>query len=311
MCAGCLDLLFIDQSMKGNIVAITRFFDQTLGAKLKNSRWSWGASDEYGRVFLRVWVDQIQHIDSHDEIQIGRKSARLEAQAGHGYDERITHIRAIMKGAEAYGVLCVAIDPDTNGPRRIKYYDEHNLLLLGKITEDNELYYAQIDAHIPVLEIVRTRSTNNPTVNDLKSILSNERTVPTVAEMLVQARIGQGAFRRNVLRIWNSRCAVSSSSTLDVIRASHIKPWRDSTDHERLDPANGLPLLANYDALFDAGLISFDDNGCMIVSSSLNVTERVQLDIIGKRLTTPVSEKTMHYLEFHRTHIFRKDLCRE
>ncbi|MBK6898287.1 MAG: HNH endonuclease [bacterium] len=97
-----------------------------------------------------------------------------------------------------------------------------------------------------------------------------------------------------MLRIWNSLCAVSGSSTLDAIRASHIKPWRDSTDHERLDPANGLPLLANYDALFDAGLISFDDNGCMIVSSILNVTEREQLDVIGKRLQL-LCRSTMQY----------------
>ncbi len=287
-------------------MGITSFFEQTLGAKLKNSRWSWGASDKYGRVFLRVWVDQIRYVDGQEVIQVGSKSARLEAQKGRGHDERLSHIQAINKGAEAYGVLCIATDPATSGARHIDKFDEHTLLRLGSIIDNKAYYLAHIESRISVHDIIR-----NSLASDLKSILSNEQAPSTITEMLVQARIGQGAFRRKVLRIWNSRCAVSGSSTRDAIRASHIKPWRNSTDQERLDPANGLPLLANYDALFDAGLISFDSNGSMIVSSKLNKAEREQLDVIGKQLTATASEQTMQYLSFHRAHIFQKDLKRD
>ncbi|MBK6898288.1 MAG: hypothetical protein IPH09_03160 [bacterium] len=154
--------------MKEYKMAITKFFEQTLGAKLRNSRWSWGATDGFGRVFLRVWVDQIRIIDNQENIQIGGKSARLEAQAGHGQDERISHIQAIIEGAEAFGVLCVARDPATNGPRHIKTFDEHNLLRLGKITEDGELFFAHIESRIPVFEINRTQTIDISLVNDLK-----------------------------------------------------------------------------------------------------------------------------------------------
>lgn len=69
-------------------------------------------------------------------------------------------------------------------------------------------------------------------------------------------------------------CAVSGSTVLDAIRASHNKPWRNANDNERLDPFNGLPLIASFDALFDVGLIAFDENGCLLVSSRLPESER-------------------------------------
>jgi hypothetical protein len=93
-------------------------------------------------------------------------------------------------------------------------------------------------------------------------------------ESLVNARIGQGPFREQVLQLWGRRCALTRSATLAAIRASHIKPWCDSTDEERLDPYNGIPLIASLDALFDAGLISFQSTGKLIVSAKLTTRER-------------------------------------
>jgi predicted restriction endonuclease len=53
-----------------------------------------------------------------------------------------------------------------------------------------------------------------------------------------------------------------------LLRASHIKPWRMSDNSERLDPENGLLLVANLDAAFDAGLLSFTDTGRMLFSAT-------------------------------------------
>ena len=103
----------------------------------------------------------------------------------------------------------------------------------------------------------------------------------TTKAALVSARIGQGRFRADVLRLWGNRCAVTRSVTQKAIRASHITPWRESTDEERLDPYNGLPLLANLDALFDAGLISFDPSGKMLISSQLTAAERGIFGLVG------------------------------
>ncbi|MEX0701447.1 MAG: HNH endonuclease signature motif containing protein [Planctomycetales bacterium] len=122
----------------------------------------------------------------------------------------------------------------------------------------------------------------------------------TTAVALVNARRGQGAFRCEVLGRWENRCAVTGSGTQAAIRASHIKPWRDSTDQERLDPHNGLPLIANLDALFDAGLISFESSGRMIVAPRLSASERRVLGVIEGSLAKKPAAKTAEYLGEHR-----------
>jgi hypothetical protein len=50
------------------------------------------------------------------------------------------------------------------------------------------------------------------------------------------------------------------------LRASHCKPRRDSSNEERLNGENVLPLTPTMDHLFDHGFISYDVSGLLIVS---------------------------------------------
>lgn len=152
--------------------------------------------------------------------------------------------------------------------------------------------------------IVRGGSTGETLCNDLEQILQSPNT-QTVRKALVDARLGQGEFRSNVLRLWDGHCAVSGSSTLVAIRASHIKPWRDSTDQERLDPFNGLPLIANLDALFDAGLISFAESGEILLSEGLDEFERETFQLSNKALARAPSPETARFLRYHRENVFQ------
>ena len=105
---------------------------------------------------------------------------------------------------------------------------------------------------------------------------------------------------------WGNRCSVTRSETLDAIRASHIKPWQVSDDNERLDAYNGLPLVASLDALFDAGLISFESSGALIVSSKLSESEREIFGVnASSSLTKTPPQKTKRYLEYHRDCVFK------
>jgi predicted restriction endonuclease len=72
-------------------------------------------------------------------------------------------------------------------------------------------------------------------------------------------------------------------SVVAALEASHIKRWTDSNNDERLDPNNGILLTANLHRLFDAGLISFDDLGKMIISSKLSKSEQTLLGINNKK----------------------------
>ena len=141
--------------------------------------------------------------------------------------------------------------------------------------------------------------------DDLTKILQQPIST-TMKEALVSARVGQGVFRTRVLQNWGNRCAVSGSITMAAIRASHIKPWRDSTDDQRLDPNNGLPLIANLDALFDAGLITFETSGKIAISPLMNASEVHLFKLDQLSLSKIPTPQTAAFLEYHGENHFKK-----
>ena len=125
----------------------------------------------------------------------------------------------------------------------------------------------------------------------------------TTRTALIDARLGQGRFRKELLRIWDGACAVTGCRVEAILRASHCKPWRASDNAERLDPNNGLLLVANLDALFDAGLITFGDDGSMQVASRVPSKEQQTLGLSGGLARTPEPRLAL-YLAHHREHVF-------
>ena len=278
---------------------INRFFAEILGAKRRNPVWSWGATDPMtNRVFLCVWEDQIETVPDGERIFVARDEPR---RTSPGFAERHKHLDRIQNGAAGFGVVCTAVDPHTEKSKRIDRFDETTLLQLGDFTKENGRTYASIDARVPVEDL----ALDNPILEDVL-IITRKKIDSTTKAALVNARVGQGKFRSEVLELWGNRCAVTGSETCDAIRASHIKPWRHSTDAERLDPNNGLPLVASLDALFDAGLISFASSGTLIVSSVLSKSERRIFGLNSQSLAKPPPQKTALYLAYHRDYVFKK-----
>lgn len=135
---------------------------------------------------------------------------------------------------------------------------------------------------------------------DVKELRDDKKLDLTTRQALIAARRGQGQFRRDLERIWNGCCSVTSCDVKEVLRASHIKPWKLANNKERLDPHNGLLLSATLDALFDRGLISFDRGGSILISSELSSENR---DLLGLhrqvRLSKQPSSRQVRYLEEH------------
>ena len=125
----------------------------------------------------------------------------------------------------------------------------------------------------------------------------------TTRKALIDARLGQGRFRKELLRTWDGACAVTGCRVEAILRASHCKPWRLSDNAERLDPNNGLLLVANLDALFDAGLITFGDDGSMQVASCVPSKEQRTLGLSGGLARNPGPGLAV-YLAHHRGHVF-------
>jgi len=278
--------------------SLTDFYISTLGANLANARWSWGAVNPItNEVFLRVWDDDLEATAEGERVQIYHLDWTGKSP---GYQERRRHIEALRGGAQGYGVVCTKGNPGGDGTARIRRFDRDMLLRLGSVHEDGRRLYAQVLDRVPVEAVARRQTAESTLVPDLTSLLKKG----TTAEALVNARVGQGQFRNAVLRLWGGRCCVTGIETAEAIRASHIKPWRDSTDEERLDPRNGLPLAGTLDGLFDAGLITFDETGTLRVSRRLSPDERERLGIAGARLGRVPDGKTADYLTHHRNVIF-------
>jgi predicted restriction endonuclease len=128
---------------------------------------------------------------------------------------------------------------------------------------------------------------------------------PTQKQQLVQARRGQGIFRSNV-RLNEKKCRITGLHDVRLLIASHIKPWADSSDKEKLDGCNGLFLSPHVDRLFDRGLISFQDDGAMLVSSKLDEAVLDHWNIDKTKNVGAFKPEQCVYLEYHRSKRFKK-----
>jgi hypothetical protein len=122
----------------------------------------------------------------------------------------------------------------------------------------------------------------------------------TTRQALVNARLGQGGYRRRMLTLWNGRCAVTGCSIEAVLVASHAKPWAQATNSERLDHYNGLLLSASLDRLFDRGLISFANDGRMLFSAEIDDEELARIGISRDSTLRSVHERHLPFLASHR-----------
>jgi putative restriction endonuclease len=142
----------------------------------------------------------------------------------------------------------------------------------------------------------------------LDRFVAQTRALPrsTEAERLVVQRVGQDIFRDALMEYWSGRCAVTGIDQPELLRASHSKPWANSTDAERLDVYNGFLLLADIDAAFDCGLITFRDDGIVWVSDKMRASTRSRFENLQIPSTLLLTDAHRNYLSWHRTNKFQR-----
>ena len=123
----------------------------------------------------------------------------------------------------------------------------------------------------------------------------------TEREALIVARRGQGLFKQRVMQLEN-RCRITGVTNPIHLRASHCKPWRDSTNPERLNGENGLLLTPTIDHLFDRGFISFEDSGVLIVSPVAHTPSLNRMGVATDRIVNvgTFSQGQKQFLDYHR-----------
>ncbi|TLS72906.1 HNH endonuclease [Mariprofundus erugo] len=109
--------------------------------------------------------------------------------------------------------------------------------------------------------------------------------------VVTEQRIRQNFFRRAVLSSYRERCCMSGLSDARLLIASHIVPWSEDREN-RLNPRNGLCLSALHDKAFDRGLITLDDDFCVVLSKDLERRDEPFVKqffhpLAGQRITLP------------------------
>jgi len=122
----------------------------------------------------------------------------------------------------------------------------------------------------------------------------------TEAERMVIQRIGQDVFRGALVDYWGGRCPLTGITDPELLRASHIVPWAECSDDQRLDVHNGLLLSALWDAAFDKGLVSFADDGAVLANPRLGETARKVLRLDTAPPITGLREAHRKNLARHR-----------
>ena len=186
------------------------------------------------------------------------------------------NIRECLEGDDRY----ISLNRKGNDmyKRSIDYYSDHLRDDLPSI--DSSLPGKNIDSH-PIV------------------------TTETIA--VINARKGQGIYRKSLEEYWGNSCSVTGTPDSEkgtLLIASHIKPWKSSNNVERLDQFNGLLLVPNLDKAFDCGYITFDKLGNILISSKLNSPSSFG---ISEDLCIPINkldQNHLKYLEYHRNKIF-------
>lgn len=135
--------------------------------------------------------------------------------------------------------------------------------------------------------------------SQIYDVLNDKNLSETEKITLSKARVGQGKFRE-LVSINEKKCRITGIDIPEFLIASHIKPWRLSSNVERVDQDNGLFLTPTIDKLFDRYFISFSNDGKLIISPLLSNETRMKFNLVENAFVGDFSEGQKKYLSHHR-----------
>lgn len=140
--------------------------------------------------------------------------------------------------------------------------------------------------------------------NSVEKLISDEKERETIKEAITKIRIGQSQFRKDILSSENNKCLFTNIKDSKLLIASHIKPWKVSSNTERLDLNNGLLLTPTFDKLFDRFLITFSETGDLVWTKRRLTDEIIEIlkagITVSEDLLININENNRIYFEFHR-----------
>lgn len=175
---------------------------------------------------------------------------------------------------------------------------------IAKNTRGNHMYSNALKQYRYFINAVTEDTDDSAYIENIK----NDDQIPeTERRAIIQSRVGQGTFRKFLFDKYHGRCIVTGIDHPKLLVASHIKPWAVSSNKERLSVDNGLLLSATYDRLFDSGLITFDRQGKIYLSSFIGEKNIKRLNLSKDMwFDLHVSGCMGEYLDYHNDILFVK-----
>ncbi|MDU2123449.1 MAG: HNH endonuclease signature motif containing protein [Clostridium celatum] len=98
-------------------------------------------------------------------------------------------------------------------------------------------------------------------------------------------------------------CQICGLKNEKLLVASHLKPYKDCSDEESADIYNGLLLCSGHDKPFDIGLITFDEEGKILISKELSDNDIKRLNI-DENTRINLLEDNIKYIKWHKNEVF-------
>lgn len=256
--------------------SITKFF-QSLGFKMKNDRWSWGALNG-DALLLRSWLDQYSSRDA--EVVVLRTPGGYAHTDSAGLPERRRHIEALKSGDLAgYTVIAEVEDPNVQ-PRKIKDFREDVVFPIDSLrVRDDGTLMAKLGRPVAVAALMdHSKSHRTHRFVELPSASASTQLAAAASASpfdgaapkhrdndlderakrfaQVEIRTEQSAFRVAVFKACSGRCVISGCEVPEALEAAHLhgRDWR--AGHNAA--SDGVLLRRDLHALYDRGLLKIE-----------------------------------------------------
>ena len=264
-----------------SVIAVEKRFKNIFGKEKK---------DKYAVNVLVVWTANKKIVGWYNNATVYRERQYVYGVGRYYEDYNISSKNAVLVPAE----------------QRVRFFDfTFRYTYFAEDEKGKEIIkkvLKYIDEYEKYLEYVNQKSEEELNNLDESKLIGED------VEHLGKYRRNQEAFRRQLIKKYDGKCSICQCeiSFEDVLIASHIKPWADSDCNEKLLSCNGLLLCPNHDKLFDKFLISFDDDGKILISEELK-RYSPHLFTISKNTRIEVDESMKPFLAYHRAKFFEKN----
>jgi putative restriction endonuclease len=249
-----------------------------------------------GQIFLFVTRERLGWMTPYKNFLDG-DLLFWDGEKGHGSDDRIAN--ASKNGEEIH------LFYRDHRPLPFTYHGKEVMVRCNRFTDRPSEFVFNVVAI--AAELVPAESMQLAEEPADYAVISEAGVNSIDRAVITKSRgIAQRLFRGNLLRLWRGACAVTSVQEPRVLRSSHIKPWADSNVREKVDHFNGLLLVPNLDALFNEKLISFRNDGRILVSSDWRADDKRRMHITPDLHLRTVHPESWPYLEFHRDALFEQ-----